>query len=199
MKKQEFWPCSGGKASHCSDCKIDQKGFCQKFCTFVKSRLLPYTKTEIEKEISHRTFEAIFKSIDNCENIRIFSAYCMSIFKHTKADIFRSNKHKFVKEKITYEHQMINEVMVSDMSEADQADESTIAPDKAALIIQAIDKLRDKAMNKDRCAEIILTWYFSLQEGLSQKEMAEQLNMKPNTFNQELSRCKDEITKLFST
>lgn len=49
----------------------------------------------------------------------------------------------------------------------------------------------------DFCARLFLYWYSGLKQGLNQDEMAKNLGLKPNTFNQKLKRCKKTIQQHF--
>ncbi|MEE4359657.1 MAG: sigma-70 family RNA polymerase sigma factor [Desulfococcaceae bacterium] len=208
MKKttsKEFLPCSEGKNQLCQNCQIDSMGLCVKFCAFVKRWLLPYTRNEIEREISHKTFEAIFKNIKNMETVRYFSAYCRQIFRNQKAEVFRSESRKFEKEQIAYAHQLqsgddkdANDI-IENYFQDNQSEDNLLITERTVLMQEVLNRLEEMISDEEKCAELVLFWYSSMKEGQSQKEMAQQMKMKQNTFNQELRRCKDRISQYFKS
>jgi len=197
---KEFLPCSKGKNEFCQNCPIDSRGLCGKFCSFVKRCLLPYTRNETEKEISHKTFEAILQNVGNVENIKFFSAYCRRIFRNQKAEVFRSESRIFEKDRISYAHQFQSEDPdedTDDIVENYSEDNQREYTERTVLMREVLNRLEEMISDEEKCAELMLFWYSSMKEGQSQKEMAEQMKMKQNTFNQELRRCKDRISQYF--
>jgi len=52
-------------------------------------------------------------------------------------------------------------------------------------------------MDETGCIELYLNLYRYLESGRTRKEMAESRNMKPNTLNQRLKRCRSVVRELF--
>ncbi len=205
MTSKEFWPCSEGKNErHCPNCRIDAAGLCARFCTFVRRRLLPYTRNEIEKEIAQNTFDAIFQNIHNMQHIRYFSSYCYQIFRNQKAEIFRSRAYLFEREQLVYGFQAQPENAADEPlnvleSYARPDEPDMLQEERTILMVQVLEHLEKMVSDEEPCAEIMLHWYAGMKEGLSQKEVAARLGIAENSFNQKLKRCKDSISKSFTS
>ncbi len=203
MTTKEFWPCSEGKNErHCPNCPIDELGLCQKFCAFVKSSLLPYTRNEIELKISQETFDAILRGIDQFKDIKHFKAYCWKIFKNQKASVFRSKTQMFERDRLVYEHAISPESIGGEPLEVlenypQPQNAAILQVEEAVLNEQILTRLNQMIDEEQRCAEVLRRWYYFMKEGLTQKEMAQRMNMKQNSFNQELNRCKETISNYF--
>jgi len=205
MKKNEIklyeFPCTGGKNENlCQHCKIDERGLCKKFGNFAKYYLTPHTKNEWEREIAQKTFDSIYNSVDTLEDNTVFLAFCKQIFRRRRAEVFRSNSKSFEKENLIFESQLRKDeggdYSLADVKAPDPATDWEVY-ERALLMRQIRSKLEEMVSKEDHCAKLILQWYTFMEEGLSQKEMAERLNMKQNTFNQKLRRCKEEISICF--
>jgi len=62
--------------------------------------------------------------------------------------------------------------------------------EKNQLVNNVLHILRSRFLATDPlCANLITSWYEWLNDGLSQKEMADKLGRTENTFNQSLRRC----------
>ncbi len=205
----EFICAEGRDEILCRGCKIDEAGLCSRFRKFVKTHLMRYTGNEIEKEIAHKTFDAVFQNIHALENKRYFWAYCKAIFKNSKAEVFRVQSKMLERENLRFEGQFTpsgDDEDNGDWSILDhnqfQSGESLWPADRATLTREVLAALETMVMEADRatsrCARLLLNWLSFDRDGLSQKEMADRMGEKQNTFNQRLRRCKELISARFA-
>ncbi len=205
----EFICAEGRHETLCRGCKIDEAGLCSKFRMFVKKYLVRYTGNEIEKEIAHKTFDAVFQNVHALENKRYFWAYCKTIFKNNKAEVFRVQSKMLERENLRFEGQFMSpgddgdngDWSILDHNQL-QSGESLWPADRAALAREVLAALENMVMGADRpisrCARLLLNWLSFDRDGLSQKEMADRMGEKENTFNQRLRRCKELIAARFA-
>jgi DNA-directed RNA polymerase specialized sigma24 family protein len=209
MPSTEFICVKGRHETLCRGCKIDEAGLCSRFRMFVKKYLVRYIGNEIEKEIAHKTFDAVFQNVHALENKRFFWAYCKEILKNNKAEVFRLKSKMLERENLRFEGQFTSsgdDEDNGDWSILDhnqlQSGEPLWPADRSALAREVLAALENMVLEADRatsrCARLLLNWVSFDREGLSQKEMADRMGEKQNTFNQRLRRCKELIAARFA-
>jgi len=162
------------------------------------------------KECLSRLFEEVLKSLHTLRlrDQKGFRAWARAIYQRIRSDA--------IKEKIERERSIYIIDFSRLESKSDEKENQIFSQDKAIrkeiserIVEQSEEKMRRiyeqmeagklvkilEEMKKegDECAEFLLSWYEWLIEDLSQKEMAQKMHMKENTFNQKLKRCKNHI------
>ncbi|NPA16000.1 MAG: sigma-70 family RNA polymerase sigma factor [Deferribacteres bacterium] len=154
---------------------------------------------EDRKEIFQEFFIRVSKSIGNLRNRGGASSFFHAVVDNLVKDYFSDKLKKRYDSIDTFGGEEDSEegrenVILSRLSEEmyiEKLAEEEIRETAEAII----DFLKKESDLGDDCAELLLYFYRWLKVGLSQKEMAQSMGLKPNTFNQRLKRCKERIRK----
>lgn len=183
-----------GNGPGCSTCSIFINGFCGRMVDIlekiIKGKSLSGLPPEVIEDIASETIAAINKQAINFQekSEHHFERHVRKIVSNIKATYFRE---KYKKGMPSYDdHSFDLESIIEDKEAISNFEkvESEIDAKKFISILETIDDTD--------CAKFILDYYKELNEGLSQKKMAEKHNMKENTFNQKLNRYSTKLLKL---
>lgn len=184
-------------------CEINRYGYCQAFSKFSKERFLSLLKKKgIPEEDYNDLFQDFFcrvsQSIKNLRSSKSITSFLYSIAYNTITDYIARNLSKrkesldtavLFKDNELQEHPNILSASKSSYEEETRQAEIQETAQHIIMI------LKEMAREGEECAEFILLFYRGLKRGLSQKEMAKELGLKPNTFNQRLKRCRERLRR----
>jgi len=198
------WMSDGDSCGNEKDCEIFKSGFCEIFVRFSRKKLPSLLSSkgipeEDRKEIFQEFFIRVSKSIGNLRNRGGASSFFHAVVDNLVKDYFSDKLKKRYDSIDTFGGEEDSEegrenVILSRLSEEmyiEKLAEEEIRETAEAII----DFLKKESDLGDDCAELLLYFYRWLKVGLSQKEMAQSMGLKPNTFNQRLKRCKERIRK----
>jgi len=176
-----------GKNPDCQQCSINQHGYCDIFLDYI-SKKIGGIKSEFplmdQDDIISLYVIQVQKQMHQFRGNRAneFRGWIKTILKGTKKDYFRKQENMLP---------LISNIE-SDISEQI----ATIISEIIEPIIEVFYEMIAKQKDPGGCCQLFLNYYEWCKEGINQIEMAGRYNLKTNTYNQRLSRCRKKIADL---
>jgi len=162
--------------------RLSQRKVYELFYSKMMGICLRYAKNEDEaKDIVQDGFIKVFEKIDKYSFVGSFEGWLRRIIVNTAIDTYRRNKREY----------SLNEAMVKDESITVEFDEPASLYDSLSIkdVINAMQKLSP-------AYRTVFNLY--VMEGLTHKEIANELNISEGTSKSNLSKAKLNIKKLLT-
>lgn len=188
-----------GNGDFCVECSVPKKGKCQiMIYEILKVKdTLSLPKDDI-RDIISKSIEAIqlgnFKGFTDAQ----FRVWVRRIIQNKKNDYFRGKYKRKVCENGSYiladedEGHRINILNKADSTQEDEFNriENEIDVEK---ILRYLKEKVSRCEFEGNDLDLVQACYEGFKEGLSQKEIALKMSLKPNTLTQELSRLRKKL------
>lgn len=185
---------SDGQHPGCLECPIRAIDFCSRLRSTLASIVVDLEKrysgipVEDRRDIANNVVEAVIKGLNSFEGRQgaRFSAWVWQIYRNKISDYFRSTDYRYRCAFLRLEDMDIG----SDKSE-DQIGDAELK----MAIVQCFK--HSAADDQSGCVGLYLDLYHCFQQGISRRELAEKYNVKLNTLNQRIKRCRRIILRMF--
>lgn len=187
-----------GKAEGCEDCNIKRLEFCEKMINILaKQKLLYSIEQDTVNDIISQVIAGIQKNITFCRggHEAQFANFVRSIVRFKRADYFR----KFYQKTPNFTGSDLNANLGStsagkiiELPLEEYEDKLKISPDfeEKIYVSQVLSALKEMDIE---CYNLYLKLYKGFGDRKTQKEIAEELGLKPNTLNKRLERCREKV------
>lgn len=171
-----------GTGPGCKTCPLFAREFCEDFCNglekITKQLSSRYSLRDEEiQDVVGDVVTAVLGKLNSFREISKFSTWMGSIYRHKLADYFKEKrKYESIKKRL-------------------QAISQEPSWETSPMIEFKIEVERILSLDEE-CGNLFRILLDMGNKGYSQKEIAQKLNEKPNTFNQKLKRCRELIKTL---
>ncbi len=163
-----------GSGRGCENCKVKKRDLCDDLTRTLQRiesnlRRFPLFSEKDREDIIDVIMTDVMNGIHNFRGDSAFGTWVWAIYRRIRS-----------------KHRSHDYVPLEDM-DIENADHEQM--ENKVLFDQVLSALRKFQPKNPECAQLITFFYEMSMKGKTQKEMAEEIGMVPNSFNVKLSRC----------
>lgn len=184
-----------GTGNFCVECVVPKKGNCQIMIhEILKAKDTSKLPTDDIRDVISESIKTVqLGNFKGCTDAQ-FRKWVRRIIQNKLSDYFRK-KYKKKEYELDISTEEEYEFNIQNQSDSTQEYEFSRIENEndVCQILQYLEKKVSKGELERNDLDLVQACYDGFKEGLSQEEVAMKMSLKPNTFNQKLSRLRKKL------